>query len=260
MNILSGFDVQMLAEALGVSNEMVRKLQGQNDQRGEIVRVRRGLHMMRPARMQESQPQQNDENPEGEEEQPESNGLDETFCNMKTRANINDPSLADVYNPHAGRITNLNSQKLSILNIVQMSANRVVLYRNATLTPYWNINAHSLMYVTSREAGRVQIVDNRGRTAFDGELYQGQVLIIPQHYAVVKRAERGRFSWVSFNTNSNSMVSQMAGKASIFRGMPVDVLTNAYHLSREEARMLKFNRGNEMSIFASRFGRRSSSE
>jgi hypothetical protein len=39
-NMLSGFDTEMLAEALVVNPELVRRLQSQNDQRGEIVFVK----------------------------------------------------------------------------------------------------------------------------------------------------------------------------------------------------------------------------
>ncbi|KAJ1702662.1 hypothetical protein LUZ63_002441 [Rhynchospora breviuscula] len=52
-NVLSGFDTQLLAEALGVNQELVRRLQSQNDQRGDIVRVEKGLWLLRPARSQE---------------------------------------------------------------------------------------------------------------------------------------------------------------------------------------------------------------
>ncbi|XP_072967973.1 cocosin 1-like [Typha angustifolia] len=253
-NVLSGFSVELLAEALGVSNEVARRLQNQNDQRGQIVRVDRGLHLLKPSR-REQQPQEEEEEEEEErrrEERRQSNGLDEAFCTMRTKENINDPNRADIYNQQSGWITYVNNQKLPALNLVQMSALRGVLRRrNAMVTPFWNINAHSIMYVTGGR-GRVQAVDSRGRSVFDGEVSRGQLLVIPQNYAVVKRAVRERFEWVSFKTNSNAMVSQIAGKASAFRGLPVDVIANAYQISREEARRVKFNRGDELGIFTPR--------
>ncbi|XP_020080058.1 glutelin type-A 1-like [Ananas comosus] len=114
--------------------------------------------------------------------------------------------------------------------------------RNALHAPHWNINAHSIMYVTAGR-GRVQIVNNLGRNVFGGELRRGQVLVVPQNFAVVKRAQSESFEWVSFKTNNNAMVNQIVGKASALRGMPVDVLANTYRLSREEATRLKYNRG-----------------
>lgn len=122
------------------------------------------------------------------------------------------------------------------------------------LAPLWSINAHSVMFVTQGHA-RIQVVNNQGRTVFDGEVRRNQLLVIPQNYAVIMRAGREGCEWVSFKTNSNAMVSQITGKASAFRGMPVDVLMNSYRLSREEALRLKFNRGDEMGIFAPKFQR-----
>jgi hypothetical protein len=127
----------MLAEALGVNIELARRLQSQTDQRGEIVFVQRGLQMLRPSRSQEMQQQQFEESVQGQQQFGESvqgqynitNGLDETFCTMKIRTNIDEPSRADYYNQRVGRVARADSQKLPILNIVQMSATRVVLQR-----------------------------------------------------------------------------------------------------------------------------------
>lgn len=142
-NILTGFDTRFLAEALGVNQELARRLQSQTDDRGEIVHVPQGLQLLRPSRIQEEQQQQQEEEFSGERYHAEwrgnysSNGLDENFCTMRIRENINDPSRADIYNPRSGRITVLNNQKLPILNNVQMSANRVVL-RRVTLKTFFS--------------------------------------------------------------------------------------------------------------------------
>lgn len=133
-----------MAEALGVNPDLARRLQSQNDQRGEIVRVERGLQLLRPTRSQEEQEQPEEYETErypGEiygQGKPQyranfSNGLDENFCALNIRYNINDPNRADIYNPQGGRITTLNSQKLPILNLVQLSATRGVLKRVRTL-------------------------------------------------------------------------------------------------------------------------------
>jgi Cupin len=139
-NIFNGFDSQMLAEALGVNIELARRLQSQTDQRGEIVSVRQGLQLLRPSRSQEMQQQQFEESVHGQQHGEHmqgqynvTNGLDETFCTMKIRTNIDEPSRADYYNQRVGRVTRVDSQKLPILNIVQMSATRVVLQRVRTL-------------------------------------------------------------------------------------------------------------------------------
>ncbi|XP_006654150.1 glutelin type-A 3 [Oryza brachyantha] len=256
-NIFGGFSVELLSEALGISRGVARQLQCQNDQRGEIVRVEHGLALLQPyASVQEQQQEQvqsrDYEQTQYQQKQPQgscSNGLDETFCTMRLRQNIDNPNLADTYNPKAGRITYLNGQKFPILNLVQMSAVKVNLYQNAVLSPFWNINAHSVVYITQGRA-RVQVVNNNGKTVFDGELRQGQLLIIPQHHVVLKKAQREGCSYIALKTNPNSIVSHIAGKNSIFRALPGDVVTNAYRISREEAKRIKHNRGDESGVFA----------
>ncbi|RZC68862.1 hypothetical protein C5167_032131 [Papaver somniferum] len=238
-NIFNGFNVETLAEAFGVSTETARRLQGQDDQRGNIVFVEGGLHAIRP--------QQGEEEEEQEQRYRTTNGLEETICSMRLKQNIANPTRADIYSEKGGRITTLNSQKLPILNNLQMSAERGVLYQNALLAPHWNLNAHSVMYVT-RGSCRCQIVGNQGRQVFDGQLNQGQMLVVPQNFAVVKQAGNEGFEWVSFKTNDNAMTSPLVGKTSVLRAMPVNVLMNAYQISREEANRLKYNREQETMI------------
>uniref|UniRef100_A0ACD5T7C8 Uncharacterized protein n=1 Tax=Avena sativa TaxID=4498 RepID=A0ACD5T7C8_AVESA len=277
-NIFSGFSVQLLSEALGISQQAAQRIQSQNDQRGEIIRVSQGLQFLKPIVSQQGpeqayQPIQSQERQstqyqvgqstqyqegqstqyqEGQSYDRSFNGLEENFCSVEARQNIENPKRADTYNPRAGRITRLNSKNFPILNLVQMSSTRVNLYQNAVLSPYWNINAHSVIHMIQGRA-RVQVVNNHGQTVFNDILRQGQLLIIPQHYVVLKKAEREGCQYILFKTNPNSMGSHIAGKTSILRALPVDVLANAYRISRQEARNLKNNRGEEYGAFTPKF-------
>uniref|UniRef100_A0ACD5TWQ3 Uncharacterized protein n=1 Tax=Avena sativa TaxID=4498 RepID=A0ACD5TWQ3_AVESA len=279
-NIFSGFNIQLLSEALGISQQSAQRIQSQNDQRGEIIRVNQGLQFLKPTvsqqglvkqqayqpiRSQEGQSTQYQvgQSTQYQEAQPTQyqvgqsgdksfNGLEENFCSLEARQNIENPKSADTYNPRAGRITRLHGNNFPILNLVQMSATRVNLYQNAVLSPFWNINAHSVVYMIQGHA-RVQVVNNNGQTVFNDRLRHGQLLIVPQHYVVLKKAEREGCQYISFKTNPNSMVSHIAGKSSILRAFPVDVLANAYRISRQEARNLKNNRGEEFGVFAPKF-------
>lgn len=160
-NIFSGFNVQLLSEAFGINQQTTQRIQSQNDQRGEIIRVNQGLRFLKPSLSQQEQAQQQAYQPsqrqEGESTQYQIeqstqyqqiqptqyqegqslsggyNGLEENFCSLEARKNIENPKRADTYNPRAGRITRLNSKNFPILNIVQMSATRVNLYQVYTL-------------------------------------------------------------------------------------------------------------------------------
>ncbi|RWW50729.1 hypothetical protein BHE74_00042993 [Ensete ventricosum] len=255
-NLLSGFELDPLAEALGVDRELMRKIQNLDDRRGEIVRVASGLQVLQSSWTREQEvPQPERELPQECQEGRgcQSNVL-EVYCTMKITQSIGDPRLADYYNPRAGRITTLNSQKLPILRFVQMSAVRGLLRPNAIRSPHWNVNAHSIVYAL-RGYCRVQVVGHRGRTVFDGELRQGQLLVVPQYFAMMFQAQRESFEWVSIKTNDNAVVNHFVGKTSALRGMPVEVLMNSYCISREEALQLKFNRGNELAVFTSKIER-----
>ncbi|CAM0908592.1 unnamed protein product [Alopecurus aequalis] len=283
-NIFGGFSVQLLSEAFGISQQTAQRIKSQNDQRGEIIRVSQGLQFLTPVVSQQEQVEQpayqpiqrqqgqstqyqEDQSTEYQGVQPAQwlegqsmgesfNGLEENFCSLEARQNIENPKRADTYNPRAGRITRLDSKKFPILNLVQMSATRVNLYQDAVLSPFWNINAHSVVYMIQGHA-RVQIVNNQGQTVFNDVLRRGQLLIIPQHFIVLKKAEREGCQYISFKTNQNSMVSHIVGKSSVLRSLPVDVIANAYRISRQEARNLKNNRGEESGVFAPKFSQTS---
>ncbi|KAL9255925.1 13S globulin seed storage protein-like protein [Drosera capensis] len=238
-NIFSGFDQELLAEALGVNVETVNKLQGQNDQRGNIVFVERSLQFLSPEFQEEEI--RREELEREERHRGRDNGLEETFCSLKLRHNINAPSETDIFNPRGGRITALNSNKLPILNFLQLSAYRVVLYEHATVGPFWTVNAHSICYVT-RGRGRIQIVRDNGRLVLDQEVQEGQLFVVPQNFVVIKKASREGLEYVAFKTSDNAVVSHLAGRTSALRSLPVEVLANSYLISRETALHLKQSR------------------
>ncbi|XP_057798093.1 11S globulin seed storage protein 1-like [Salvia miltiorrhiza] len=230
-NVFRGFHDELLAEAFGVDVETARKLRGQNDERGHIIRAEKSIKLIQPygRSRREDEGYHND------------NGLEETVCSARVKENLDRASRADFYNPRAGRFSTLNSFNLPILRFLQLSAARGVLHRNAIFSPHWYANAHSLIYVT-RGASRVQIVNHRGHAVFDGQLREGQVVVVPQNFAVVKQAGEEGFEWVAFNTNDNAIINTLSGRTSAIRGLPVDVVANAYQVSREEAERLKFSR------------------
>ncbi|KAI3742681.1 hypothetical protein L1987_60374 [Smallanthus sonchifolius] len=245
-NIFDGFNVEYIAEAFNVDRETAEKLQGQRDQTGHIVNVQQGLQIIRPQQTQQQQSRRFDPRQEQQQHQGRrgsggwSNGFEETFCSLKLKENIENPSHADLVNPQAGKIANLNSFKFPILKHLQLSAERGELQRNAIQSPHWTINAHNLLYVTEGTL-RVQIVNNEGNSVFDNELREGQVVVIPQNFAVIKRAGEQGARWVSFKTNDNAMIANLAGRVSAISSLPVDVVANSYQLSRDDAQKLKFS-------------------
>ncbi|PPS01090.1 hypothetical protein GOBAR_AA19574 [Gossypium barbadense] len=272
-NVLSGFRDNILAQAFGIDTRLARKLQNERDNRGAIVRMEHGFEWPEKGQRRQGREEEGEEEREpkwqrrqesqeegSEEEEREErgrgsrrsgNGLEETFCSMRLKHRT-PASSADVFNPRGGRITTVNSFNLPILQYLQLSAERGVLYNNAIYAPHWNMNAHSIVYIT-RGNGRIQIVSENGEAIFDEQVERGQVITVPQNHAVVKKAGRRGFEWIAFKTNANAKISQIAGRVSIMRGLPVDVLANSFGISREEAMRLKHNR-QEVSVFSPRQG------
>ncbi|CAK7331336.1 unnamed protein product [Dovyalis caffra] len=250
-NVFNGFDERLLAEAFNIDTRLARRMKNENDDRGIIVLAQREFQMVSPPQSREEEEFES----QGSQDGAGCNGVEETFCTARLKHNINDPKRADVFNPQAGRLTTVNSLNLPILRYVQLSAERGVLYPNALMSPHWNINAHSILYIT-RGNGRIQIVGDNGQTVFDGQVREGQVVTAPQNFAVVKKAGRQGLEWVSFKTNDNAQISQLAGRFSAIRSLPEEVLANSFQISKEDARRLKNNR-EEVSVFSpsSRYGR-----
>ncbi|KAL4590551.1 hypothetical protein LXL04_003483 [Taraxacum kok-saghyz] len=231
-NIFSGFDDQILQEVFNVEYDTVRQLKGQNDNRGFIVRA---------DNFQVITPEKQEQRSSRGSRRGGANGMEETICSAQLSANLANPSHADVYNPRGGRVSTLNSHKLPVLDLLQLSAERGILYKNAVLSPHYNLNAHSIIYVTSGSS-RLQIVRNDGSAVFDDWVREGQLIVVPQNFAVVKKAGEEGCEWVAFKTNDNAITSQLAGRFSYVRALPEEVLMNSYEISREQAKSLKYNR------------------
>ncbi|KAG0490356.1 hypothetical protein HPP92_007219 [Vanilla planifolia] len=244
------FDTRLLAQALGIPVELAQKIQ-KEDPRGEMVMVREELKILHP-RSREVERERYGGEEEYEREREEfrwhGNGLEQAFCAYRFQENIDDPRRADFFNPRAGWMTKLSSQKLPILSLLQLSAKRAVMRPRAIMTPMWVINAHSIVLVTRGQA-RVQVASDEGRTVHDGELRQGQLFVLPQNFVVLAKAGDEGFEWVAFKTNDYAIESQIAGKGSVFRGYPPGVISSAYRLPEEDAFRVKFGREEEYEIF-----------
>ena len=127
-NIFSGFNTNMLAQSFNIDNELARKIQSQDDRRERIVRVMGDdLRVLTPARIREEE--QSERSKYGYGYEGGYNGIEETFCSLKLRYNIDRPSHADIFNPRGGRITTASSFNLPILRHIQLTAERGVLYK-----------------------------------------------------------------------------------------------------------------------------------
>lgn len=86
---------------------------------------------------------------------------------------------------------------------------------------------------------------------FDDEVREGQLLVVPANFAAIKKASQQGLEWVSFKTSEYATSVQLAGRVSVLRAIPEEVLMNLYDISKEDARSLKHNR-EEFTVFSPR--------
>ncbi|KAK6138873.1 hypothetical protein DH2020_027382 [Rehmannia glutinosa] len=216
-NIFHGIDEELVAEVFGVDIETARRLRGRDDQRGQIVRAEK-FNIVLPGEEEERR----------ERGHWPANGLEETLCTKKLIENIDSPKRADTYNPAAAASapSTAKSSPFSSGSVLVPRKESYTEY-NAILAPHWNVNAHSIIYIT-RGSGRFQVVGHTGKSVFDGDVREGQMIIVPQNYVVVKRASEDEgLEWISFKTNDNAVTSQLAGRLSAIRAFPLEVVMNS---------------------------------
>lgn len=113
------------------------------------------------------------------------------------------------------------------------------------MLPHWTANAHTVLYVTGGQA-RIQVVDDNGQSVFKAQVQQGELLVVPQGFAVVKTAGETGFEWIAFKTNDNAYMNTLSGETSYLRAVPVDVIKAAYGVTEEEAKRVKFSQKETM--------------
>ncbi|KVI12372.1 11-S seed storage protein, conserved site-containing protein [Cynara cardunculus var. scolymus] len=242
-NIFSGFDTELLAEAFNSDPQIVRAMQ-ESRNRGLIVTVQQPMQFVTPDEQQQGQSRQQQAGRGGG-----LNGLEETICSAKLLYNLDSQREADVYSRQAGKLNYVNQHKLPVLSYLDLSAEKGYLQPNALFSPHWAVNNHAILYVLRGNA-RVQIVSNSGQTVLDQQVNRGDIVVVPQFFATTAQAGESGFEWVAFKTNRSPMKSPVAGYTSVFRALPLEVITNAYQISPSQAQNLKTNRETESMLFS----------
>ncbi|KAK9055712.1 hypothetical protein SSX86_026797 [Deinandra increscens subsp. villosa] len=243
-NIYAGFDTDLLAEAFNSDPQIIRALQQSSD-RGLIVRVQQPMEFVTPEEEQDQSRQRQRRSGGG----PASNGIEEKICSSKIFYNLDNQREADIFSRQAGKLNLVNEHKLPILSYMDMSAEKGHLQQNALLSPHWEINGHTVVYVLRGEA-QVEVVSNNGEPVLNEQVSRGDIFVVPQFFATTARAGQNGFEWVAFKTNKSPMKSPVAGYTSVFRAMPLEVITNAYDVSPSQAQSLKINRESESLLFS----------
>ncbi|KAK6164459.1 hypothetical protein DH2020_001323 [Rehmannia glutinosa] len=233
-NIFRAFDANLMAEAFNVPQEIVQRMQTEEEERGLIVIARERMSFITPEEKQEEWGRQS----------AADNGMEESFCTMKIRTNIENRREADMYSRQAGKLNVVDRNKLPILKYMDLSAEKGNLYPNALLSPDWAMHGHTIVYVTKGDA-KIEVVGHNGQALMNDRVNQGDMFVVPQYYTSSCRAGNNGFEWVAFKTTGWPMRNPVAGYTSVMRAMPLQVLTNIYQISPNQAQGLKMNRGSQ---------------
>ncbi|KAM0071368.1 putative 11-S seed storage protein, plant [Helianthus debilis subsp. tardiflorus] len=241
-NVYAGFDTELLAEAFNCDPQIMRALQ-ESRNRGVIVQVHQQMEFVTPE--EEEQQQMHQRRSRG----GPSNGVEETICSAKLVFNLDNQREADVFNRQAGKLNMVNEHKLPILSLMDLSAEKGHLQPNALFSPHWTVNSHTVVYVLNGDA-QIQVVSNNGEAVLNEQVSRGDIFPVPQFFAATARAGQNGFEWVAFKTNRAPLKSPLAGYTSVFRAMPLEVITNSYQVSPSQAQSLKLNRETESLLFS----------
>ncbi|CAK9323541.1 unnamed protein product [Citrullus colocynthis] len=235
VNIFSGFNQELLAEAYNIPLHLVKKMQEERGS-GLIVKCDEEMAFMTA----EEEEEELSASPFWRR-QEESNGLEESICTARVVHNMNTQREADVYSREAGRVNILNQLKLPVLRFVGMSAEKGHLFPNAEYNLHWSMTDHRLVYVIDGEA-EIEIADDYGNQAFKERVSRGNMFVIPQFYPSFARAGQDGFEWITFKTSNQPMKSPVAGYTSFFRALPLQLLEQAFQITTAEAQQLKQTR------------------
>ncbi|KAL1188870.1 12S seed storage protein CRD [Cardamine amara subsp. amara] len=236
-NAFDGLDPNIIAEAFKIDIELAKQLKNQKSNKGNVIRANGPLHFAIPR-------------PRKWQQDDIVNGIEETYCTARLHENIDDPERSDFFSSRAGRISTLDSLNLPVLRRLRLNAVRGVLYSGGMVLPQWTANANTVLYATGGEA-KIQVVADNGQSVFNEQVGQGQVLVIPQGFMVVKTAGETGFEWTSFKTNDHAYVNTLSGETSYLRAVPLDVIKAAYGVSEEEAKRVKFSQQETMLAMSS---------
>ncbi|KAI5055874.1 hypothetical protein GOP47_0029395 [Adiantum capillus-veneris] len=80
--------------------------------------------------------------------------------------------------------------------------------------------------------------EEHGENVFDQEVREGTVLVIPQFFPSVKIAGDQGLEWIELVTSSSPRTTFLAGKNSVYRGIPKQVTAAAFNVDEEQLREL----------------------
>lgn len=119
----------------------------------------------------------------------------------KVFAPIDTPA-ADVVVKGGGIINSLTETDFSVLVSMGLSARFVRLEGKAMLSPTYVADGSAQAIYVAKGSGLIRVVGNEGKQTFDGQVEEGELLILPQFFAASVIANEGGIELFSVITSS----------------------------------------------------------
>ncbi|KAH6556791.1 hypothetical protein KP509_1Z155400 [Ceratopteris richardii] len=257
-SLLHGFSQGTLADAWGVEKERIRSLLDQQNDAG-IVKCKQKItfpdiyeearHQRRHQREEERGSRHGRRQREDEDVEETMNEImyDEAFSASRDRPASSfyfeelkystRNEYPDVYVKNGGTFTQVSSQKLPSLRQVGFSVVKVSLDQNALEAPSFVRNANQLIYIT-QGGGRIQVTSGDGESVFDEDVQEGTVLVIPKFFPSLKLAGENGLEYVCLLSSHSPSIAYLAGRNSVYYGVPMRVLEAAFNVDEGELREL----------------------
>lgn len=207
--LLHGFSEDTLAEALGVNQSTVRKLRT-SQKEVAITKTRRKIHLPFP---EHTQHYENDVAGEF------------TFTLRGSKA--------DLIVENGGWLSMVTRNKLPVLAHVGMSAVRVNLEPDAMMAPMWSSNAHQI-FRALRGNGRIEVSSNAGDKLLHTDLKENEVVVVPKFCPSTIVADEDGLELITIMTSDSPAMSYFAGANSVYKGIPPQVVAEAFGIDLEE--------------------------
>ncbi|KAF3330990.1 11S globulin seed storage protein 2-like protein [Carex littledalei] len=141
----------------------------------------------------------------------------------------------------------LNSNNLSIVELVGLGVDLVRLYGGAMCSPGFSCDsayqARILVTYVVKGSGRVQVVGIDGKRVLETKVLGGQLFIVPRFFVVSKIADPEGMEWFSIIiTTPNPVFSHLAGRTSVWKAISPQVLEASFGTTSELEQLFRSKR------------------
>ncbi|GKE46374.1 11S seed storage protein, plant, partial [Tanacetum coccineum] len=163
-----------------------------------------------------------------------------------------DTTSADVVVKRGGIINSLTEKDFSVLVEMGLSARFVRLESKAILSPSYVTDGSVKAFYVAKGSGQIRVVGNEGKPIFDGEVEEGELMIVPRFSAASVIANEGGIELFIAVTSSKPIFQQLAGNDSVWKALSNVVLRSALNISPELEELFKMKNENILAIIPPR--------